>query len=262
MEGWFEGHLLHHKIQFILMKDFEFKEEDPKGLRTLEVISKADKFNHWMFNTIQPFCSGKILEIGSGIGNISQFFIESGMNITLSDIRENYCETLKHKYNNVENLNDVLLINLADPEFKNKYERYQNAFDTVFALNVIEHIKDDHYAMKNCRFLLKKNGNLIILVPAYQKLYNTLDVELGHYRRYTKNNLNNLFLINGFEITHSQYFNLTGILGWYLSGKILRKKTISSGFMVLYNGLVPLFKIIDKLTLGSIGLSVIVVGRK
>ena len=57
------------------MKEFQFKVEDKEGLNTLETISKADKFNRWMFDTISPYCKGRILEIGSGIGNISQFFI-------------------------------------------------------------------------------------------------------------------------------------------------------------------------------------------
>ena len=39
---------------------------DPEGKRTLEVISKAEQFNQWLYTEIRPFLSGKILEIGSG----------------------------------------------------------------------------------------------------------------------------------------------------------------------------------------------------
>jgi len=244
------------------MKEFEFQEKDQRGLSTLETIAKADKFNQWMFNTIAPYCSGRILEIGSGIGNISQFFLESGFDIILSDVRDSYCEALKHKFSKAETQVEVLLIDLAHTEFEDTCVKYQGAFDTVFALNVVEHIKDDHLALKNCRFLLRKGGNLIILVPAFQNLYNTFDAELGHYRRYTKNSLHSLFLANGLDIIHSQYFNLMGILGWFLSGRILRKKTIPRGQMEFYNALVPVFKVLDKIALKSCGLSVIAVGRK
>jgi len=34
------------------------------GTDTLEVISVARNFNRWMYDTVKPFCSGKILEIG------------------------------------------------------------------------------------------------------------------------------------------------------------------------------------------------------
>ncbi|MCC6516189.1 MAG: class I SAM-dependent methyltransferase, partial [Chitinophagales bacterium] len=57
------------------MYDFHFKEIDADGQTTLEAIDKADNFNEWMYQTIKPFCKGKVLEIGSGIGNISRYFL-------------------------------------------------------------------------------------------------------------------------------------------------------------------------------------------
>ena len=244
------------------MKEFQFKEEDKEGLRTLETIARADKFNKWMFDTIYPYCNGKILEIGSGIGNISQFFINANASITLSDIRENYCVHLKERFSRAPTLDDVLLINLTDPDFEEKYQQSEKTFDTVFALNVVEHIEDDVLALRNCNFLLKDGGTLLILVPAYQSLYCSFDQELGHYRRYTRKSLGKVFEENYFEIKHSSYFNIMGILGWVLSGKILKKKTIPEGQMGIYNKLVPVFRIIDKIFLRAFGLSVILVGRK
>ena len=244
------------------MKKFQFKEEDKEGLNTLETISKADKFNRWMFDTIYPHCRGKILEIGSGIGNISQFFIEANASISLSDIRENYCTLLKERFSDSPTLDEVLLIDLTNPDFEIRYHEYKKSFDTVFALNVVEHIEDDALALKNCHFLLKDGGTLLILVPAYQSLYCSFDRELGHFRRYTKKTLRKVFELNNFHIKHSRYFNLMGIFGWIFSGKILRKKTIPEGQMGLYNKLVPVFKIIDKMFLQAFGLSVIIVGNK
>ena len=56
--------------------EFQFLEKDKFGLETLDTIAEADKFNEWMYQILKPFCNGEILEIGSGIGNISSFFIE------------------------------------------------------------------------------------------------------------------------------------------------------------------------------------------
>jgi len=50
---------------------FDYKEIDKEGAQTLEIISQARRFNRWMYESIQPYCSGKILEVGSGIGTIS-----------------------------------------------------------------------------------------------------------------------------------------------------------------------------------------------
>ena len=243
-------------------QQFSYKEIDQEGLETLTVIEKADKFNKWMYDTIKPFCKGNILEIGSGTGNISQFFLKANQSITLSDIRKNYCDILSNKFSGFRSLKDVITLNLTDPDFDKNFSQYFNTFDSIFALNVVEHIEEDALALKNCHKLLKPNGHLIILVPAFQFLYNRFDKELEHFRRYSKKSLNKIFLDTGFQIQSSKYFNLAGILGWYISGSVLKKKTIPGGQMALYNALVPLFKIVDKVISNAAGLSVVTVGRK
>lgn len=241
------------------MNDFQFKEIDREGWETLNAIAEAHNFNEWMYQTIKPYCSKTILEIGSGTGNISRFFVETNSDITLSDIRRNYCDILRKTFPHVK---EVIQMDLTHPEFSKQYDRYLNQYHSVFALNVVEHIKDDNLAIKNCHKLLKPGGKLIILVPAYPYLYNGLDKELEHFKRYTQRMLNPLLLENGFEITHSQYFNFMGIPGWYVSGKLQNNKTIPKGQMSLYDKLVPLFRLIDKCLFNKIGLSVISVGVK
>lgn len=241
---------------------FQFKESDDEGLETLRVISDATLFNNWMYQTIKPFCSGKILEIGSGIGNISERFIHDQQDIVLSDIRSNYRDFLSEKFPEHQNQNKILDFDLVHPEFKEKYSAILNSFDTIFALNVVEHIKDDNKAIANCRLLLKPGGTLIILVPAYQTLYNHLDKELYHFRRYSKSKLQNLFRSNQIEITNNFFFNAIGIPAWFISGNLQRNKTIPKGQMSFFNSLVPIFKLIDLLLLKKVGLSVVCVGKK
>ncbi len=243
------------------MKSEIFNEQDPDGEKTLRVISKAGKFNRWMYQTIRPYSKGKVLEIGSGIGNISAFFLDDGYSITLSDIRTHYFEDLKNKFSGFVNLESAIQMDLVDDLFREKFSYLQGYFDTVFALNVVEHIEDDNRAIQNCRYLLKEGGNIIILVPAYRSLYNGFDENLGHFKRYTKKTIEALLSKNNFSIIHSQYFNLAGILGWYFSGSLLKKQTIPEGQMGLYNLLVPIFKIMDKVILNKAGLSVIAVGK-
>lgn len=239
---------------------FEFKPIDEEGLETLEAISQAENFNKWMYETIAPWCHGNILEIGSGIGNISSQFIKSGQKITVSDIRDNYCGYLADHFH--EDVSDILNIDIVDPEFDQKHSELFDKFDSLFALNIVEHVKDDLTAIANCKKLLKKGGKIVILVPAYQALYNQFDKELEHYRRYTLTSLSALFTKNDFRIIHRQYFNFFAIFGWWFSGAILRKKTIPEGQMKLYDKLVPAFKLIDKILANKIGISAIVVGEK
>ncbi len=242
------------------MSEFQFKEYDKEGMETLESISQAANFNRWMFETIQPFCKGKIFEIGSGIGNISSQFIENGFKITVSDIRDVYCSYLTDHY--AQKVEDVVNMDIVDPAFDEKHKELFGNFDTVFALNIVEHVEDDSLAIANAKKLLKEGGNLIILVPAYASLYNRFDRELEHYRRYTLKTLAEIFEANDLEIIHRQYFNFAAIAGWWFSGSVLKKKTIPNGQMKLYDKLVPVFKLIDKIILNKAGISAISVGRK
>lgn len=235
---------------------------DEVGLSTLDNLSAADRLNEWMFESIQPYVKGKILEIGSGIGNISSCFVQHNVPLYVSDYSDHYCRLLQQKFSGQELIRDVFQIDLAVSDFETRYASLIGKFDTVFALNVVEHIGNDGVAIANCKKLLAPGGHLIILVPAFQLLYNGFDKELEHFRRYTRRSLRALFDAQQFEIIKSWYFNLAGILGWFVSGTILRKKTLPAGQLSFYNKLVPIFRIADRLTLNKIGLSVITVGKK
>ncbi len=243
-------------------RQFTFKEFDLEGLETLESISAAPAFNEWMYDTISKNLQGEILEIGSGIGNISEYFIRDGKSITLSDIRENYLNYLRHRFEGESIVKDIMSLDAVAPNFDTRFKEYFGKFDGIFALNVVEHIEDDTLALENMAKLLKPGGRMVILVPAHQWLYNEFDKSLEHYRRYSKPMLVKCFKDAGLEPKHSQFFNMAGIPGWFLSGSVLKKKIISTSQMKLYNSLVPLFKICEGITGYNIGLSVIVEGIK
>ena len=106
---------------------------------------------------------------------------------------------------------DPFDIDLMHPDFDNVYRDLIGGFDTVFALNVIEHIEDDRLALNNAWKLLKHGGRLIVLVPSYNWLFNELDRTLKHVRRYTKKDLEKLFQEFEWPIIHKQYFNCAGV---------------------------------------------------
>jgi SAM-dependent methyltransferase len=245
-----------------MKRNFDFKEFDKEGHETLDAIAEADKLNAWMYNTIKPYCNGRILEVGSGIGNISEFFLTDGFDITLSDIRDSYIALLKENFLSHPHLLGVENIDIVHPDFDNKYKQLIGTYDTTFALNVVEHIENDRLAISNTRKLLKPGGKMIILVPAYQALYNRFDEELYHFKRYSERDLTSLFRASDLNVIKSFYFNFMGIPGWYISGKLQKHKTIPKGQMKLYNYFVPVFKLIDRLVMNRIGLSVVAVGKK
>lgn len=235
---------------------------DPEGAETLEVFSKADHFNRWMYDQIKGFLFGNILEIGSGTGNISHFVVQDHHNIVLSDYNIEYYLLLKEKFSKNSAVKSILQIDLLDPDFEGKYSFLKEEFDSIFLLNVIEHIEDDYKAVANINYLLKKKGNLIMLAPAYDWLYSRFDKELKHYRRYTPTTLKSLVKNNGFTSISCKHFNAMGIVGWLFFSKLLNKKLIGAKEMTAFNSLVPLIKVFDKLLCRKVGLSVIVNGTK
>ena len=69
------------------------------------------------------------------------------------------------------------------------FPRLETGFDTVVCLNVIEHLESDRHALSNMRSVLAEGGTAVILVPHNQWNFGTLDVVLGHCRRYSKESL-------------------------------------------------------------------------
>jgi 2-polyprenyl-3-methyl-5-hydroxy-6-metoxy-1,4-benzoquinol methylase len=235
---------------------------DPIGSSTLDSISEAVAFNKWMFSAISPSVKGRVLEIGSGIGNISEFLLDFNKKVTLSDLRPEYCEYLSSHFRDNKSLESVVQIDLIDKNFEINYQKLLNSFDTVFALNVVEHIEDDNQAIINCRKLLKEGGTLIILVPSYQWLFCRMDKELGHFRRYSRGSLSDLYKQNNLSVDKLFNFNAAGVFGWLLFGKILQGKQLKKNQMSIYNKLVSIFILIDRLLFRIFGLSLIIIGRK
>lgn len=235
---------------------------DVVGEQTLAALSKARAFNEWMGEQIIPWVKGDMLEIGSGIGNLSELFLQKNFKVTLSDLNPKYCDSLKESFGHFHNCSGVKSIDMSLPSFEEEYKEDLSGFDSIVALNVIEHIKDDHLALVNCAKLLKPGGRGIFLVPAFGFLFNRFDRELGHYRRYTSRTLREKMEHAGFRIIHQQYFNMPAMFGWFISGSVLKNKIIPEGQLELYNRLVPVFRTVDKLFRRRMGLSVIAVGEK
>jgi SAM-dependent methyltransferase len=235
---------------------------DPSGLKTLEIFSKARRFNRWLFKSFSSYCKGNILEIGSGTGNISKWLLETGNAVTLSDLREEYCKRLEERFSDLATLQDVLQLDLSDPAFDKRDPKLLDQFDTVVGLNVVEHIENDRMVIRNAVKLLRYKGRLIILLPAYQGLYNSFDKSLGHFRRYRRNQLVKLLEDEGLELVTSKYFNAAGIAGWWVYGSLLNRQIIPAYSLRIFDLLVPFFKILDLALLKKVGLSVVAVAEK
>lgn len=81
----------------------------------------------------------------------------------------------------------------------------QKKFDLILLADVLEHIKDDKKIVNKLSKSLKSKGFILITVPSYKILFSKKDIILGHYRRYTKQEIINLF--KNFETVKLTFFN-------------------------------------------------------
>ena len=80
-----------------------------------------------------------------------------------------------------------------------------NNADIVFMMDVLEHIEHDCDLIKNMLRVLPEGAYIAVSVPAYPSLFSSWDTVLGHYRRYSRNDLINLFEQNGARIIVCSY---------------------------------------------------------
>jgi len=208
-----------------------------------------------MFERLRRWIGRSVLEIGSGIGNLSAFLVDRER-LVLTDTREEYLTRLRQRFAGRPNVS-VARLYLPDDDRAVAGQR----FDTVICLNVLEHVDDDISALHAIRRLLGPGGRLVLLVPALQALYGTIDRALGHHRRYKRAGLADLLRATGFKLVHIEYFNLAGIPGWWWAGRVLRRETIPGGSLKLYDALVPLFRL-ERFIPWRVGQSLIAIGEE
>jgi SAM-dependent methyltransferase len=230
---------------------------DPAGAETLEIMQAAPRYNRWQYSRIAPYLGRRICEIGSGIGNMSTLILDSAPDLLiLTDTDSYYRAALHHQFDGHPNV-VVEELTLPAPSAAERFGRFD--LDTVVALNVIEHIADDVGALRSIASMLGGDGRAVILVPALPALFGSLDLALGHHRRYTRTSLRVQMQKAGFRVERTFYFNLTGILGWWLNGRVRRVPRIPLAQLRQFDLLVPFLRTEDLVPL-PIGQSVIAVG--
>lgn len=138
-----------------------------------------------------------ILDIGCGDGYMSSELFKNAEIGSMTCVDINLSD---EQINNLSGINDKIV-------YSNNYGPLkQNFYDLVLCLDVIEHVKDDSGLLSE---IVRKNivaeGHILITVPAFQALFGTHDVFLGHYRRYSVKKLHSTIFGSGLKIISSGY---------------------------------------------------------
>jgi len=240
---------------------------DPKVLSyegcDLEAMSNAPRYYRWVISVIRPYFGDHVVEVGAGAGSFSRQLLATNPE------RATFIEPTKNMY-------ALLKKTIAEVRPKNTktavYQAYLDGAqkklegtkpDTFIYINVFEHIEDDLKELKTIKKLLPKGGHAIIFVPALQGLYSEFDESIGHYRRYSKKSVTELAEKAGLEVVKTRYMDMPGIVPWYASFKVMKRKRLMPKMIGYYDSyFVPFIRTAETVVPAPIGKNVLLVARK
>ncbi len=225
-------------------------------------MSFAVNYHKWIMDEFRPYLGENIVEVGAGTGSFSELLLdEKPKKLVVVEPSEMF---------------NYLRKNIAAMETSTKVEFFQDIFanirnnlaaaenpDSIVYVNVLEHIEDDSAELKMIHETLSSKGKCFIFVPALMSLYGEFDRKIGHYRRYTKSELEEKCRIAGFKILLSKYFDLVGIVPWFIKYKLLKSDSLGGSAVETYDKFaVPVTKIIENVFNPFIGKNILVVAEK
>jgi SAM-dependent methyltransferase len=229
--------------------------------RDLEAMNFADNYHRWILNEFKPYVGKRVVEVGAGSGGFSEMLLELKPEV-LGVIEPS------------DEMYPLLSKRLAgSPGIVRSYQGFFSQVadkvkaevkpDTLVYVNVFEHIEDDAAELELINNSLTPGGSVLIFVPALPALYGPFDAKIGHFRRYTKRELVAKVRAAGFEVVFCRYFDIVGILPWWLKFRILGSDQIEPEAVKLYEVVVvPLMRLVESLIKPPIGKNLLIVARK
>lgn len=225
------------------------------------IMAEAGNYCNWLFSLIAPCLTGQVLEVGAGIGNISQLVLDKAKKIqglTCVELNDQCYDYLQKRFD-YQKLADKLKIVRAD--FLVLDEQHQ--YDCIFNINVLEHLKDDQAALQKMNRLLKDSGFLLCFVPAFQLIYGSLDKKLQHYRRYSATELRQKLEASGFNIISLRYYNIVGFFGWWINNRLLKLTSQNKRQVLLFDKYIfPVQKKVEEFFRFPLGQSLFCIAKK
>ncbi len=209
------------------------------GTRMLWQMSRALRFNGWMADAIAPDMDGDVLEIGAGIGNLTEMLHARCRRYVVTDTEEEHVRALRARFPQLEAIR-------CDAAIARECGPLEGRFNTVVCLNVLEHIEDERATLKNLFSFLKPQGKAIVLVPQGAQAFGSLDEVLLHKRRYSEQQLGSQMINAGFRLEKITGFNRATYPGWLFNARILRRRTLSNVQLYLFDLMVPFWRRVDR----------------
>ena len=202
----------------------------------LKFFDNSKNFRNYQLKLIKNYIKGYIAEVGPGNGMNANSYIKYPKKIDLYEPTKKLYQGLKKTFKK-----------------NNKISNYNKKIFLQKEKDVLEHIKNDKKEILRAFKSIKKNGYLVINVPAFSHLYSKFDKDVGHHKRYEKEDMRIIFKNLKYQKLDLRYYDS---IGYILS--LLSKLTLSDykqkfeQKIKIWDSLIPLSKIIDLLSLKMI----------
>lgn len=230
--------------------------------KDLEAMSFAVNYHRWILREFRPFLGKHIVEVGAGTGSFSELLLEhEPHSISLVEPSQMY-EYLAANVERMETKTDVKTYQSVFTKVADKIKAHQEP-DSIIYVNVLEHVEDDEEELAAMHRTLSSNGRVFIFVPALPWLYGNFDKQVGHHRRYTKNELETKCERAGFKLIKSFYFDFAGVAPWWIKYRLMKSDNLEGGAIKIYDKLVvPITKTFESFITPPLGKNLLLIAEK
>lgn len=223
----------------------------------LQIMQRAVHYRRWCFEQVTPFLGKRVLEIGAGIGNQTEFLAHAEVVVCVEPCSE-ATAVLRESYAG----DPRVVVFEGDICSEAARSLAVHACDTAICFNVLEHIADERAALANIAHILAPGARLLLMVPALPVLFGTVDRAVGHHRRYLPSTLRAALERAGYRVQRLWWMNLPGIAGWFLNNRVLKRHEESASQILFYDRfVVPATRFLESLIHPPIGLSLMAVAE-
>lgn len=179
----------------------------------LESNAEAVNYHDWLCSLALPYLGEDPLEIGSGLGDYAQTWLDMGVpKVTVTEADPGRLAHLQQKFRGEPRI-EIGAIDLDGTTPGN--------YSAAVSFNVMEHIPDDVAALRAARCAVRADGAVISFVPAFPFAMSKFDRVIGHVRRYTVDSLRRSYALAGLEVETIRYVNAPGLLAWFVGMRLM-----------------------------------------
>lgn len=224
-------------------------------------MSFAENYHRWICDCFRPYLGTRLVEVGAGSGTFSELLLEGAVDsldlVEPSDAMYRLLEERARGFGRAS-------VATHHATFGQVAERLRDsAPDSIIYVNVLEHIADDVAELAAIRETLSPRGRVFLFVPALPCLYGAFDYQVGHYRRYTKPEVVDKCGGVGFRIVDARYFDLSGVLPWWVKYRVLKSDALETRAVKLYDRwVVPVARLVEARLQPPLGKNVLLVAER